>query len=254
MDLLDMKWRKYKERDHDTLVALKQPRLVGRMGYEVDFEEACRMVAREASFVPGDPRIEDAKQGLDDWSEPVRQTKDFDLRVVSTHPGLWKYWDDRANFRTHLKDLLEEEIGHLGIDSVMKAIDHSVVRSMVLTHLQAEIHGGQERKIWFKTPPETMILPGAKDLWRGPWRINGWRTMYTGTYYPGGNYGEDDYEPPILRGAKVHVLLRITHIRENAGWNEHVALKEDTYPWEQEAVAQKMLEGSGKENPPEYDF
>lgn len=232
-----MKWRKYKERGN-RLVALKEPRLVTRVGYEVDFEEACRMVAKEATFVPGDPRIKDAKTELDGW--PVQQNKDFDLKIVSLHPSLWKYWDDRANWKKHLSDNLEEAIGHVGVDSVMGAIDHAVVRKMILDRLQSEIHGGQERKIWFEDPPGTMMLPDAKEMWRGPWEVLGWGTAYTGTYYPGGGNAED-YEPPHLGNVRVHVLLRIVYVGKDPGWGEHMVLKENTYPWEQEAVAQKML-------------
>jgi hypothetical protein len=231
-----MKWRKYKERGN-RLVALKEPRLVSRVGYEVDFEEACRMVAREATFVPGDPRIEDAKTELAGW--PVRQDKDFDLKIVSLHNSLWKYWDDRANFRKHLKDNLEEAIGHLGIDVVVAAIDHAVVRNMVLDRLRSEVHGGQERKIFFNA------LPPDQQGWRGPWEVLGWGTAYTGTYYPGsgGRGGEDDYEPPGLAGAKAHVLLRVAYDGRVFGipGEARMVLKEDTYPWENEAVAQKML-------------
>lgn len=243
MYALDVKWRKYKKCDHDILVALKEPRLVSRVGYEVDYEEACVMVAKEVNF---------AGAKVENWNRPIRQTGEFDLGVVSHHSLLHKYWSDRANFRKYLDSLLEEAIGNMAVGALMTAIDHAVVKRMVLNHLAEEIHQGQERKIWFEEPPGTMMLPDAKEMWRGPWKVNGWSTVYTGTYYPGGHYGEDDFEPPSLGGAKAHVILNIAYVGKYAGWGEHVALKENTYPWDQEAVAQKMLEGSEKAIPLEF--
>ena len=238
--LLELAWKP--PRKGSGLLALKEPRLVDRVGYKVDFEEACRIVMRETTdSLPGDVST--------DW-DAVRQNREFDAKIVSTHPKLWRYWDDRGNIRKHLEDVLGEALGgedaggllrHVGVSTVLEALDHAVVRRMISDRLRARIHQGEERKLWFTKPPETMMLPDAHEIWRGPWKVLGWRRAYTGVYYPSSGDGED-FDPAGLAKTQAHTLLKITYVGELAGWGEHVALKEDTYPWQNEAVAKKMLE------------
>jgi len=237
--LLGRGWKPYRG---CCLLGLIEPRLVDRVGYEVDFEGACRIVAREAvSSLPGEAST--------DWDD-VRQDKEFDAKIVSTHPKLWRYWDDRGNIRKHLEDVLGEALGggevggllrHANVSSILEVLDHAVVRTMALDRLRARIRDGEERKIWFTKPPETMMLPDAHEIWRGPWKVLGWRRAYTGVYYPSSGDGEG-FDPAGLARTKAHTILKITYVGEWAGWGEHVALKEDTYPWNSEEVAMRMME------------
>jgi len=232
-----MKWKNPSK--GGILVGLSKPRLVTRVGYEVDFDEACRIVAREAFPTPDT----DPKADLDD----IKQDKEFNLRIVSNHPKLWKYWDERANLRDRLEDLLEDALakkifGFSEVTYVLEAMDHAIVRRMISNRLRVRIRKGEERKIWFTRPPETIMLSDAKEMWRGPWKVLGWRRAYTGTYYPAFGDIEEDFNPAGLARAKAHTLLKVSYAGKMNGWGEHIALKEDTYPWECEVMAQVLSE------------
>lgn len=233
MDFDNKKWKEYKE---PIQVALKEPRRVARVGYEIH-----RGLARFYFLKEMDDRIAFDPEDEDPGVEPSL--------IVGNHPRMAPYLSIRDNLREALGDTLRERgvcvvEPHRAIDKMMEKFDRSVIRELVEQTFNA-------LKAKEKKPPKREIHFGAlnrpwadddKDWWRGPWMVTGQRTVYTGTYDEGVDYrnyfGESEYEPPSLRNRKAHVLLR-SHTKRSVC---ATLLKEDTYPWECEKTSRILLE------------
>jgi hypothetical protein len=215
------------------MVALKEPVQVVKVGYEVGRDEIMEQLAREASPVPAD-----APTGFEGDYFPF---KDFVFHVVSGHNLLWKYWNDRENFRKHLDSLLGDALGSADIGEVLQSIDMAVVRRMVRARVRQELVGNRKRILW--TEP---IEGDADESWRGPWAVRGWRMATTGTYTPGygGGYGGgEDEEGPSIRNVKHHVLLLVEWVGEGGlRGGSYVVEKGNTYPWTNVATANTLME------------
>ncbi len=236
MDFYGKKWKEYKK---PLQVALKEPRRVARVGYEIHMGLAKFYFLKEMDDrIAFDP--EDEEPGIDPY------------RIVANHPRMAPYQSIRDKVREAMEDTLQAREAftvspHRAIDKMMERLDRSVIRELVgqtYNALKAKEKKPPKREIYFADLPISVSDDQNKDWWRGPWTVTGQRTVYTGTYDEGVDYrdyfGESECEPPSLGNRKAHVLLRARIV---GGWSPSVVLlKEDTYPWECEKTARILSE------------
>ena len=208
------------------LIGLQKPECVQRWGYEVDRKIVLERLRKEALKL-----MEEETLGRPlDLNEHVM--------IAQHHPTF-------SSVREALKTIRGAIVSVSG-EGVMPEIFHELVEAHIQNVVAKCKRTGQQRKLWMET------IGGSEggEGWRGPWRVLAKRIVKTGTYEAASGGGrdyfgeQDDYEPACLCNQKAHVLLLAEHWDDREGkWLGEITVERtNTFPWECEQAAQKLME------------